>query len=75
MFPSQAFVDRVARYTDKIYVTTVVGKTDGSFESMNGNIIVSSDGKSLTMNFTGHDKVFKDTDWFKKNRTWPSYGK
>ncbi len=74
MFPSQAFVDRVAKYTDKIYVTTVVGETEGSFEPMNGNIVVSSDGRTLTMSFTGHDKIFKDTDWFKANRTWPSNG-
>ena len=36
------FCDRVIKYTDKIYVTTMYSETaEGNFESLNGNIIVS----------------------------------
>ncbi|MBQ8657756.1 MAG: MBL fold metallo-hydrolase [Clostridia bacterium] len=74
MFPSQAFVDRVAKYTDQIYVTTIVSDNENGFTSMNGNIVVSSDGKTLTTSFSGHNLKFKDTDWFKENRVWPTDG-
>lgn len=75
-FPSQAFVDRIAPYTDKVYVTTLAindanGKTTG-YQSMNGNIVVRSNGKDVTVNCSNNNIVLKDTEWFKKNRTIPS---
>lgn len=72
VFPSQAFVDRVSVYTDKIYVTTIVSdKAEGGFEPMNGNIVVSSNGGDVKVNCSDNNTLFKDTDWFKKNRTLP----
>ena len=38
MFPTQEFVDRIAPYTDRVYVTTL-GTADKGFTSMNGNIV------------------------------------
>lgn len=38
MFPTQEFVDRIAPYTDKVYVTTVGGENK-TFASMNGTIV------------------------------------
>ena len=38
MFPTQEFVDRIAPYTDRVYVTTVGGENK-TFSSMNGNIV------------------------------------
>lgn len=70
MFPSQAFVDRVAPYTDKVYVTTMVTEDDG-YQSMNGNIVVTSDGTSVSVNCTNNNILFKDTEWFSKNRIMP----
>ena len=70
MFPSQAFVDRVASYTDKVYVTTMVTEDDG-YQSMNGNIVVTSDGTSVSVNCSNNNISFKDTEWFSKNRTMP----
>lgn len=70
MFPSQKFVDNVALYTDAIYVTTIV---DGdSYKSMNGNIIIYFTSDSLQLRCTNDNKKFKDTDWFKQNRTKPN---
>ena len=75
-FPSQAFVNRVAKYTDKIYVTTVVDIIDGkeSGKSMNGNIVFYFNDDKLKLYCTENDTILKDTDWFKDNRVWPSDG-
>lgn len=73
MFPSQAFVDRVAPYTDKVYVTTIVSDNENGYESLNGNIVVSSDGGEVKVQCSNNNTLFKDTEWFKNNRTMPSY--
>lgn len=72
-FPTQAFIDRIAPYTDKVFVTTLyVDSANDEYTSMNGNIrIVSKQGK-LTAYFSGHSKTLKETDWFKENRTVPA---
>ncbi|MBP3422771.1 MAG: MBL fold metallo-hydrolase [Clostridia bacterium] len=73
MFPSQAFVDNVAPYTDKIYVTTVAASNSNGFKAMNGNITVSSkDGKTVQVRCSNNNTLFKHTEWFKNNRTMPN---
>ncbi len=71
MFPSQAFVDRIAPYTDQVYVTTVI-TDDKGYTSMNGNIVVYIDNGEIKMRCSNNAILFKDTDWFKKNRTCPT---
>jgi competence protein ComEC len=72
MFPTQAFIDRVAPYTDNVYVTTVCTDYGNSlFDSMNGNIVVSSNASSVTVKGSASDTKLKDTEWFKNNRTCP----
>ena len=71
-FPSQAFVDRVAPFTDRVYVTTMVTETGEGYQSMNGNIVVTSDGNEVQVNCSNNNTLLKDTDWFKKNRTTPT---
>ena len=76
-FPTQAFIDRVAPYTDRIYVTTrCVDYDAGTFESMNGNIMVvtTKEGIAVTCG-SGDSRVLKEWEWFKTHRTWPSNGK
>ena len=74
MFPAQAAVDRIAKYTDKVYVTTVVSDAEPGYKSMNGNINFHCDkGKEYTVTGSNNSVILKDTDWFKANRTWPSY--
>lgn len=89
MFPSQAFVDRVGKYTDQIYVTTLAtdvvaipkeesltGKEqkEWNFTSMNGNIVLYIQKESLDNAIklwcSNNTTILKDTEWFKKNRTW-----
>lgn len=71
-FPSQQFINRVSRYTDAVYVTTLcVDYEEGKFESMNGNIVVKSVAGDVSVVCTASAKKLKDSSWFKKNRTVP----
>ena len=72
-FPTQAFINRVATYTDRVYVTTLcVDYKKGEFTSMNGNIIVRSSKGTVTVVCSASQTVLKDTEWFRGNRTTPS---
>ena len=72
-FPTQAFVNRVATYTDRVYVTTLcVDYKKGEFTSMNGNIIIRSNRGTVTVVCSASQTVLKDTEWFRENRTTPS---
>ena len=81
-FPYQTFIDNVARYTSKIYVTSVVDNyvdksnwsKEGTVKSMNGNIVVTSKNGKVEVNCSNNNTILKETDWFKNNRTWPNYG-
>ncbi|MDE5545919.1 MAG: MBL fold metallo-hydrolase [Anaeroplasmataceae bacterium] len=82
MFPTQDFITRVAKYTNRVYVTTLAKyeiatnkngneypKVNG-FESMNGNIVVTldSDGNVVTT-CSNHDTILKETEWFNSTIT------
>ena len=72
MFPSQAFVDNVAPYTDRVYVTTMITADGKGYQSMNGNIIVTSSGGEVSVSCSNNNTLFKDTEWFKANRIMPA---
>lgn len=80
-FPSQDFVNRISAYTTKVYVTTLGkikengsgGYVSDGFESMNGNICVTSTSSSTLVECSHNNTLLKDTAWFKANRTCPSY--
>ena len=68
-FPTQAFIDRISNYTDKVYVTTLCVDYDkNEFESFNGNIIVLVKGNDIDVKCSANNLLLKDTDWFKNNR-------
>lgn len=71
MFPSQAFIDRLAPYTDKVYVTTIIAHNEAGYTSLNGNIVVTSNQGVLEVLCSNNQTLFKDTPWFKANRTCP----
>ena len=74
MFPAQDALDRIAKYTDQVFVTPVVSDVEPGYKSMNGNITFYSEkGKEYTITGSNNSIILKDTDWFKANRTWPSY--
>ena len=76
MFPTQDFINRVAKYTDKIYVTTLaiyeVATKGGEeylkavdFASMNGNITVTINAvNEIKVNCSNNNTILKDSEWF-----------
>ena len=78
-FVRQAFLNRISKYTDKVYVTSICteGYTGGaSFADMNGNVIVtSSETDGVTVVGTNNNTLLKDTDWIKGERTIPDMWK
>lgn len=73
-FPTQAFIDRIAAYTTKVYVTTMcLNYNEGSFQSFNGNIVVCTNASGdISIACANNNTILKDTDWFKNNRTCPN---
>ena len=71
VFPTQAMVDRVAPYTERVYVTSQVAENVDGYTSMNGNIVVTSDREGVTVQCSNNNTLLKDTDWFKENRNMP----
>ena len=71
--PAQEFINNVAKWTDKIYVTTLcVDYSAGVYQSMNGNVVFKVENGELKVECSNNNTILKDTDWFKANRTWPS---
>ena len=74
-FPSQTAINNIAKYTDKIYVTTVSPDGHSEFESMNGNItFLCNDGVNYIVTGSNNSKILKEQEWFINNRTWPEGG-
>lgn len=71
-FPTQAMIDRVAPYTEQVYVTSQVASNAEGYTSMNGNIVVTSNRGGVTVQCSNNNTLLKDTDWFKANRETPA---
>lgn len=74
-FPAQEAIDRIAKYTDQVYVTTLESMDTLSYnEPMNGDIIVRSrkPDEKVEINCSASPLPLKDQPWFKENRTCPS---
>ena len=64
IFPTQDFINRVAKYTDQVYATTVFNEKTMTFESLNGDIIVSCDGENVAVAASNNTTKLKDSTWF-----------
>jgi competence protein ComEC len=77
-YPMQVTVERWAKYTSRIYVTSLAVNDESGdtvdVTSMNGNICLSSYGGAITVSCSNNNTVLKDSEWFKKYRVWPSWG-
>ena len=74
-FPYQVTIDKLSKYTEKIYVTTAGIINDEletiGYESLHGNIVVTSNRDGIKVKCSANDGVMlKDTKWFKENRVW-----
>ena len=63
-FPTQDFINRIAKYTDRVYITSMWNENANSFEAMNGNVVVSSNGKNVGLKGSNNVTKLKDTTWF-----------
>ena len=75
-FPAQEAIDRIAKYTDQVYVTTLGSMDTLSYsEPMNGDIIVRSrkPDEEVEINCSASSLPLKDQPWFKENRTCPAF--
>ena len=76
VFPTQAFIDRIAPYTDFIYVTIMWDEETDGYKDMNGDIVFylgADEGetkKSLKLWCSSNSTILKDTEWFQENRVW-----
>lgn len=78
-FPTQEAIDRMAKHTQNIYVTTlgiISGAEDNysttGYTPMNGNIVFYYDveAQAMKLRCSNNTTILKDTEWFKANRTW-----
>ena len=71
-FPTQTFIDNIAPYTDKVYVTTLcVDWEKDEFTSMNGVIKVVSNNSGVTVVCSNDDRILREWEWFVENRDCP----
>jgi len=72
-FPTQAFIDRVAPYTDAVFVTNVVSTNELGYEKMNGDIVFYATSAEVKLWCSNNTTKLKDTEWFKSGvRTVPA---
>ena len=68
-FPTQAFIDRISKYTENVYCTSLcVDYKGGKFESMNGDIVFMYSADGLKLWCSNNLTKLKDTEWFAQNR-------
>ena len=73
VYPAQAAINRIGKYTDQVFVTTVDSDNKQGYQSMNGNITFYCEkGSEYTVTGSNNSTILKDTEWFKSNRTWPT---
>ncbi len=70
-FPTQTFINNIAPYTDKVYVTSMVTDNADGYTSMNGDVVFNCTDGEITVSCSNNNTVLKDTDWFKMYRFTP----
>jgi len=70
-FPTQEFVDRITKYTDKIYITSLcIDYKAGDIAPYNGDLVICyfKSEKSYSVICSDNNSIFKESQWFKDNR-------
>ena len=76
-FPTKNMLQRVLKYTDKIFVTSLATdvvidpeKKTGTWDytSFNGNILVRSDGKDFSVTGSNSSESIIYSEWYQENR-------
>ena len=76
-FPAQDAITRIAKYTENVYVTSLVDETsEKGYQPFNGTITCSSVAglaiDNLEIQCSHSNVILKDSEWFQSHRTWPS---
>ena len=72
-FPTQAFIDRVAPYTDMVYITTlIINYTNNEFAPFNGDIVFFVSQGNVSVRGSGSSKKLKESEWFLAYREMPA---
>ena len=71
-FPASIVLKNIAKYTDKVYVTTMgtiehngEKYIDTGYTSLNGDIVVNSNKNGISVTGSNNNKILKETDWYK----------
>ena len=64
IFPTQDFINRIAKHTSRVYVTSLYDRASKKNVSFNGIVIVSSNGDKVGLSATNNLTRLKDTAWF-----------
>ncbi|MCM1438427.1 MAG: MBL fold metallo-hydrolase [Roseburia sp.] len=68
-FPTQAFIDRISKWTSWVYVTSLcIDYKSGDFTSMNGDIVFMYLQGELQLWCSNNALPLFKTEWFKNNR-------
>lgn len=70
-FPTKDFVERINKYTDQIYVTTLsIDYKEGKIAPYNGDLVLCyfKSTKSYSVICSDNNTIFKDSQWYKDNR-------
>ena len=76
-FPTTATLTRIAKHTSKVYATSlglISQNQDGTyedtgFESLNGDIVVTSNSSGITVTGSNNNTLLKDTVWAQTYRS------
>ena len=72
VFPSQDFIDRIAPYTDNVFITTYVPDySNNVVMPYNGNIVFLVSQGNIEIRCSSNNKKLKDTEWFINSRQMP----
>ena len=72
-FPTQDFIDRIAPYTDQVYVTTISTDNENKqYAPMNGNLVFTTGNGGLTVSCSASQVPLRESEWFRNNRTCPA---
>jgi len=71
-FPSQGFINRVAPYTDRVYITTMITDYENDqYTSFNGDIVFLVSNGRFGIICGNNNLKLKDTEWFRNTKVMP----
>lgn len=67
-FPSQEFLNRIKKYTTKVYAPSKYNPETKEKESLNGNIVITSNKCGVSVECSNNNDSIFDSTWYQQNR-------